>query len=169
MLLGLLIHFTKDPNKATGYPSMNTRNGQTIAYISDVGAESLKPLFIAGCCVTTVFLDLAFLAERWLRHRGLLARNVTKIETVLSCLSLAFAVVGTVGLILLSIFDIRHHKKMHDTSLAMFIAGYVASAICICWEYQRLGIRRFTACPSPIVSDMLQITVNTASSASPSG
>jgi len=60
---------------------------QHIAYISDVGAQGLKPLFIAGCCVTTVFLDLSFAAERWLRHRGRLAKNLGTAEKVLSGLS----------------------------------------------------------------------------------
>jgi hypothetical protein len=114
---------------------------QSIAYISDVGAETLKPLFIAGACVTTVFLDLSFLSERWLRHRGRLARNTTTMEKVLSGLSLVFALIGTAGLILLSIFDTLHHKNLHDIFLLLFIAGYVVSAIFICWEYQRLGIR----------------------------
>ena len=114
---------------------------QSIAYISDVGAETLKPLFIAGACVTTVFLDLSFLSERWLRHRGRLARNTTTMEKVLSGLSLVFALIGTAGLILLSIFDTLHHKNLHDIFLLLFIVGYVVSAIFICWEYQRLGIR----------------------------
>ncbi|EKD14136.1 uncharacterized protein L3040_007864 [Drepanopeziza brunnea f. sp. 'multigermtubi'] len=137
MLLGLLIHWT-----STGrphYPSMNA--SQHIAYISDVGAQSLKPLFIAGSSVTTVFLDASFLSERWLRHRGRLARNQTTMEKVLSWLSMAFALIGTAGLILLSIFDTLRHPTLHDVFLLLFIAGYVISAIFICWEYQRLGIK----------------------------
>jgi len=122
---------------------------QSIAYISDVGAESLKPLFIAGSCVTTIFLDASFLSERWLRHRGRLAKNTTRTEKVLSALSMVFALIGTAGLILLSIFDILRHHKLHDIFLLLFIAGYVFSAICICWEYQRLGIRK---CSSIILS-----------------
>lgn len=114
--------------------------GQTIAYISDVGAQSLKPLFIAGSVVTTVFLDLAFLSERWLRHNGRLAANTSRTEKVLSSLSLVFAAIGTAGLILLSIFDTLHHPRLHDVFLLLFIAGYIISAIFICWEYQRLGI-----------------------------
>jgi len=114
---------------------------QTIAYISDVGAENLKPLFIAGSCVTTIFLDLSFLSERWLRHRGRLARNTSLIEKVLSGLSMGFALIGTAGLILLSIFDTKRHHTLHDIFLLLFIAGYVISAVFICWEYQRLGIR----------------------------
>ncbi|KAF8862805.1 hypothetical protein BDZ45DRAFT_686354 [Acephala macrosclerotiorum] len=136
MLLGLLIHWAV--NGEPHYPWMES--GQNIAYISDVGATNLKPLFIAGSAVTTVFLDLSFLSERWLRHRGRLAKNLTRTEKVLSILSIAFAIIGTCGLILLSIFDTAHYPRVHDVMLLLFIAGYVISAIFICWEYQRLGI-----------------------------
>jgi len=136
-LLGLLI--TWNVQGRPHYPSMEAN--QSIAYISDVGAEKLKSLFIAGSCVTTIFLDLAFLSERWLRHRGRLAANVSTTEKVLSGLSMVFALVGTAGLILLSIFDTLRHKTLHDLFLLLFIVGYVVSAIFICWEYQRLGAK----------------------------
>jgi amino acid transporter len=138
MILGLLIYWNVDTGKEV-YPSMTPP--QTIAYISDVGAYHLKPLFITGCVVTTIFLDLSFGSERWLRHRGRLVPNQTTGEKVLSGLTIAFAIVGTVGLILLSIFDTFRHKTLHDVFLLVFIGGYVLSAICSCWEYQRLGIR----------------------------
>ncbi|MDI1491181.1 MAG: hypothetical protein OHK93_002388 [Ramalina farinacea] len=115
-------------------------SNQRIAYISDIGAQGLKPLFIAGCCVTTIFLDLSFAAERWLRHTGRLAKNLGRVEKVLSALSILFAIAGTAGLILLSIFDTLRHPHLHDGFLLLFIAGYVISAIFICAEYQRLGI-----------------------------
>ncbi|CZT02578.1 related to FK506 suppressor Sfk1 [Rhynchosporium graminicola] len=137
MLLGLLLHWTTTGKPI--YPSMDST--QHIAYISDVGAQSLKPLFIAGSCVTTIFLDLSFLSERWLRHRGRLARNQTTTEKVLSWLSMFFALVGTAGLILLSIFDTLRHPSLHDVFLVLFIGGYVLSSVFICWEYQRLGIQ----------------------------
>jgi len=137
MLLGLLIHWNVDGKPH--YPSMDPTH-QTIAYISDVGAQSLKPLFIAGSVVTTVFLDAAFLSERWLRHNGRLAANTSVFQKVLSGISMVFAAVGTAGLILLSIFDTLRHPTLHDLFLLLFIAGYVISAIFICWEYQRLGI-----------------------------
>lgn len=143
MLLGLLIHWLDKKGNGFGrhyhYPSEEST--QHIAYISDVGAFELKPLFIAGSCVTTVFLDLAFLSERWLRHRGRLARNTSSFEKWLSSLSLVFAIAGTAGLILLSIFDTYHHPRLHDGFLLLFIAGYVISAIFICIEYQRLGTK----------------------------
>lgn len=120
------------------YPSMEPN--QTIAYISDVGASSLKPLFITGCVITTIFLDLSFAAERYLRHSGRLARNTSLTQKILSWTSIAFALVGSVGLIGLAVFDTYRHPRLHDLFLLLFMAGYVLSAIFTCAEYQRLGI-----------------------------
>jgi hypothetical protein len=120
------------------YPSMDPK--QHIAYISDVGAFGLKPLFISGSVVTTVFLDLAFISERWLRHTGRLAQNTSKAQKILSAFSIIFAIAGSAGLILLSIFDTYHHPRLHDGFLLLFIGGYIISAIFTCAEYQRLGI-----------------------------
>ena len=83
MLLAMLIVWELEGHPH--YASMSAN--QHIAYISDIGAQGLKPLFIAGCCVTTVFLDLSFASERWLRHTGRLARNLGVAEKVLSALS----------------------------------------------------------------------------------
>jgi len=120
------------------YPSMEA--GQTIAYISDVGAYGLKPLFITGSVITTVSLDLAFMAERWLRHKGRLVPNTSFAQKVLSVLAIICAVAGSAGLILLSIFDTYHHPRLHDGFLLLFIGGFILSAVFLCAEYQRLGI-----------------------------
>jgi hypothetical protein len=144
MLIAMLV--TWNVEGKPHYASMEDK--QTIAYISDVGAQGLKPLFIAGSVVTTIFLDLSFASERWLRHQGRLAKNQTMTERVLAWLSIAFAFVGTVGLICLSIFDTLRHPTLHDLFLLLFVAGYVISAIFICWEYQRLGISKWHQLPS---------------------
>ncbi|KAK0720814.1 Frag1/DRAM/Sfk1 family-domain-containing protein [Lasiosphaeris hirsuta] len=137
-LLGLLLYWNIDAHQEH-YASMGV--SQRIAYISDIGASRLKPLFVAGCVITTVFFDISFGADRWLRHKGRLVPNTTRGEKVLSGLTIVFAVIGTAGLVLLSIFDTAHYPKLHNIFLLLFIAGYVFSAIFICWEYQRLGIR----------------------------
>lgn len=134
-ILGLLIKWNVDGQPH--YPSED--RGQTIAYISDVGAQGLKPLFIAGSSVTVVAVEIGFFADRWLRHRGRLARNITVLEKWLSGLSMVFALIGAAGLILLTIFDTWRHPRAHDVFLLLFIVGYVVSAIFICWEFQRLG------------------------------
>ncbi|QUC18930.1 uncharacterized protein UV8b_03171 [Ustilaginoidea virens] len=138
MLLGMLLHWIVNTHRRR-YPSMAAN--ASVAYISDIGAGELKPLFIAGSCVTVVTLDLAFFAERWLRHQGRLVPNQSAGEKILVCLSIVFAVAGAAGLILLSVFDVLHHKNLHDGFLLLFIGGYMLSAVFTCWEYQRLGIK----------------------------
>ncbi|KAI1106139.1 Frag1/DRAM/Sfk1 family-domain-containing protein [Jackrogersella minutella] len=135
-LLGLLLHWIIDTHRVK-YASM--QGDQTIAYISDVGASNLKPLFVVGCIITTIFLDLSFGSDRYLRHKGRLVPNTSTTEKVLSGLTIVFAIIGTIGLTFLSGFDTLRHPKLHDIFLLLFIAGYLLSAIFICWEYQRLG------------------------------
>jgi len=111
-----------------------------LSYISDTGAYSLKPLFIAGSTITVVLLDASLIAERWLRHRGKLARNTSWAEKSFSIIAIIAGIAGALGLILLSIFDTYRHPTLHDHFLILFIVGYVVSAIFVCAEYQRLGI-----------------------------
>ncbi|KAL3489158.1 Frag1/DRAM/Sfk1 family-domain-containing protein [Aspergillus germanicus] len=120
------------------YPSMES--GQTIAYISDVGAQGLKPLFITGSVITVVFLDLSFISERWLRHAGQLVPNRGWFDKSCAIGSIFFSIAGAAGLILLSIFDTLNHSRLHGGFLAMFLVAYLVSAILICIEYLRLGI-----------------------------
>ncbi|WYZ38943.1 hypothetical protein EsH8_III_000857 [Colletotrichum jinshuiense] len=136
MLLGMLLYWIIDTHRMI-YPSMSPP--QSIAYISDVGAYYLKPLFVTGCCITTIFLDISFFSDRWLRHKGRLVPNTSIGEKVLYGFSIFFAIVGTVGLICLSIFDTYRHKNLHLLFLLFFMGGYLLSAIFICWGYQRLG------------------------------
>lgn len=138
MMLGLFLHWIIDTDSRK-YPSM--RDGQTIAFISDVGAQELKPMFIAMCAVTTVLLDLSFAAELWLRNRGRLAPNQSLGEKILMGMSILFAIVGTVGLVCLAVFDTWRHNTLHNVFLLLFIGGYWVSAVFICAEYQRLGIK----------------------------
>ena len=137
MLMGMLITWATSYHHVH-YPSMEA--GQSIAYISDIGAFQLKPLFITGSVITVVCLDIGFVSERWLRHTGRLAKNTSTGQKVLSSISIFFAIAGAAGLILLSNFDTYHHPNLHDAFLLIFIGGYVISAIFLCAEYQRLGI-----------------------------
>ncbi|KAH7401834.1 Frag1/DRAM/Sfk1 family-domain-containing protein [Phaeosphaeria sp. MPI-PUGE-AT-0046c] len=126
---------------ATGRPHYSTMNeGQFIPYISDIGADFLKPLFIAMSTVTVVTFSLAFVFERFLRHAGKLTPNTSVWQKVYSLCATVAAIVGAAGLILLTIFDCKNHNRLHNIFLAVFIIGYIVSAIFICWEYQRLGI-----------------------------
>ncbi|KAG9545973.1 putative FK506 suppressor Sfk1, partial [Aureobasidium melanogenum] len=126
---------------ASGSPHLNGMEpGQTIAYISDIGATHLQPLFIAGSAVTVIVFDVCFISERWLRHKGRLAHNTSTTQKVLSILSSIFAIIGAIGLILLTCLKDTKFGTAHDTCLVIFIVGYIISAIFACAEYQRLGI-----------------------------
>ncbi|KAF2749941.1 hypothetical protein M011DRAFT_517798 [Sporormia fimetaria CBS 119925] len=137
MLITMMVHWAL--NGYTYWPDSMQPN-QTIAYISDVGAHELKPLFIAMSAVTVVAFDIAFVLERWLRHTGRLAPNTSVWQKIWSSASSIAAIVGGAGLILLAVFDTARHSRLHRIFLAVFIGGYIVSAIFICWEYQRLGV-----------------------------
>lgn len=101
------------------YASMDAN--QHIAYISDVGAQGLKPLFIAGSTVMVVVFDFSFISERWLRHKGRLAHNTSWVQKGLSICSIVAAIIGAIGLILLTIFDTLRHPHLHDGFLVVFM------------------------------------------------
>lgn len=101
------------------YSSMEP--GQTIAYISDIGAQELKPLFIAGSTVTVVVFDVVFISERWLRHKGRLAHNTSTVQKALSICAVIFSLIGAAGLICLTIFDTVHYPTGHDVCLVIFM------------------------------------------------
>lgn len=137
MLITMLAYWA-----AIGKPRYETMDvGQTIPYISDIGNNYLKPMFIAMSAATVVTFDLAFIFERYLRHTNRLAPNTSNWQKLYSFCATAFAVGGAAGLILLTIYDNRNHNRLHNIFLAVFIGGYIISAIFICWEYQRLGVR----------------------------
>jgi len=137
MLLAMLLTWVVD-----GKPHVRGMSdpGQTVPFISDIGSWRLKPLFIAMGTVSVVSFDLAFIAERWLRHLGKLTPNTSVFQKVCSILSIIAAIIGGAGLILLTIFDNVNHDNLHTAFLAVFILGFIVSAIFICAEYQRLGI-----------------------------
>ncbi|RAL58967.1 hypothetical protein DID88_009258 [Monilinia fructigena] len=133
MLLAMLLTWTV----ADGAPIITPMDKE---YISDIGAHELQPLFIAMGTVTVVTFNIVFISERWLRHNGRLHGNTSIFQKVLSSLAIICSLAGGIGLICLTCLnDVKHHTA-HDICLAIFIGGYILSAIFICWEYQRLGI-----------------------------
>ncbi|KAI9000601.1 Frag1/DRAM/Sfk1 family-domain-containing protein [Trametes punicea] len=120
---------------ASGRPHYVSMDGK-IAYISDVGADILKPLFIVGCCITGASFFLSSAIERWLRHEGRLVANMRRRERVLACFAIIFAFVGMCGLILLSIFDTKRFPSLHRVFLLVFMLGVGLSAIFTVVEYR---------------------------------
>ncbi|EKD19346.1 uncharacterized protein L3040_009214 [Drepanopeziza brunnea f. sp. 'multigermtubi'] len=136
MLLGMLLWWAVGKHKAHLSPM---EPSQHISYISDIGALELQPLFISMGTVTVVSFTSVFVTERWLRHRGTIARNTSSFQKLLSVLATLFAIAGMIGLIILTCRNNVDYSNVHDACLVVFIAGYIISAIFVCWEYQRLG------------------------------
>ncbi|KAF8640216.1 hypothetical protein AX16_010113 [Volvariella volvacea WC 439] len=120
---------------ANGHPRYPSQEG-SIAYISDVGATNLKPLFVTGCSITAASFVLSLFIERWLRHSGRLLPNMRRREVVLSWLSILGSIIGGAGLILLSVFDTRRFESLHRVFLLVFIIGVVLSAVFTIVEYR---------------------------------
>ncbi|KAH7882283.1 Frag1/DRAM/Sfk1 family-domain-containing protein [Phlebopus sp. FC_14] len=118
----------------SGRPKYVSQEG-SIAYISDVGASFLKPLFVVACCITGVGLFLSLILERLLRHRGRLVPEMRKRERVLGILAIIGAFIAMWGLILLSGFDTVHYTILHRLFLLIFMLGVVLSAVFTVLEY----------------------------------
>lgn len=128
-------------SKGEPYYAFMAETSQHIVYISDIGATSWgKPIFIATSAVMVVTFNLVFVIERWQRHKRQLAPNYRRSEKWMSAGAIFWSIIGGAGLILLTIFDTAHYRKVHDSLLGVFIAGYVISAICVCVEYALLGL-----------------------------
>jgi hypothetical protein len=129
---------------ATGKPHF-VREG-SIPYISDIGADILNPLFVAGCSITGVGFFLCLVIERWLRHwkvsRAMSLSRVTgmilsyrlvpamrKRERVFAALATPGSFIGGVGLVCLAAFDTKRYTSLHRTFLLVFILGVGISAI----------------------------------------
>lgn len=123
MLWAMLIYwFVK------GRPIYPWQNG-SIAFISDIGATPIQPLFIAGSSVMGVCFILSVASDRLLRHQSRLPRNMRRTERVLSYCAIAGATIGAIGIILVSCFNTNHFPKWHDGFLLIFILGVALSAI----------------------------------------
>ncbi|KAJ6630968.1 Frag1/DRAM/Sfk1 family-domain-containing protein [Mycena sp. CBHHK59/15] len=109
---------------------------QSIAYISDVGADILKPLFVTGCSITAVTFFLSLAIERYLRHSGRLIPIMRRREKVFSALAVLGSVLGGAGLILLSVFDTKRHPRIHRVFLLLFMIGVALSAFFTVLEYR---------------------------------
>ncbi|KAF8528548.1 Frag1/DRAM/Sfk1 [Gautieria morchelliformis] len=112
----------------------------SIPFISDIAADILKPLFIAVCVITASSFVLSLAIERWLRHVGRMPRDMRRRGKVFAWLAICGALLGGVGLILLSIFDTKRHYKLHRVFwYLIFVLGVALSAIFTVLEFRWLN------------------------------
>jgi len=111
----------------------------TVVYISDVGASSLKPLFVVACCITGPGLVISLTIERLLRHDGRLPPELRRRERVFGRLAIVGAVVAMLGLACLSGFDLGQYPTTHMAFLLVFLIGVSLSAIFTVIEFRWLA------------------------------
>lgn len=129
-LLALLICWLVE-----GHPRYRVSEAKFV-YISDVGAH-IKPLFIAGACVTVAFYVTSLLIDHFLRydteHRRL-PGFIRRAEVVSSALAVTFGVIGSTFLVLLTIFDDFNYTHVHWACTGGFIIFVALSGVCNCIE-----------------------------------
>jgi hypothetical protein len=137
----------------------------SIPVISDVGAHSLKPLFVLGTILTSLtfvatLTSLLFLQAPPKFHHNAssspsqnAAVDVPDVQTrlpthgrtserVLAIMALVGAIIGGVGLILLSGFDTLWYHSRHHIFLGVFMFGVALSAL---FTMIQVNISSFTA------------------------
>ncbi|KAH0603884.1 uncharacterized protein H6S33_007543 [Morchella sextelata] len=104
-----------------------------MAYISDIGSNVMKPFFIVGCSVTAAMFSVSLFSVR--RNYA----SVGKLEKLFDIMSILSGIAGSVGLILLSIFDLARHRTLHIIFLMLFMMGVILSASSTVHEYCHVG------------------------------
>ncbi|KAL2853504.1 Frag1/DRAM/Sfk1 family-domain-containing protein [Aspergillus pseudodeflectus] len=138
MLMAMLGHWL-----SSGRPIYDTMQGtRTVPFISDIGSEAPKPVFVVGSIISMSLLTLSTaLRQRqrqWLQHTSK-GESKSCFAQICSSLPILFAAIGSLGLVLSSIYDSRHHLDFHNALSLVFMASHILSAISICAEYIRLG------------------------------
>ena len=113
---------------AEGRPRYPSQSNPYVAYISNIGAFHLKPLFIVGAILTSLTLvgtiltvHLAFHEQQ--SHR----RRYTRTFSILACI---FAIASCPCQICLPIFDDYRNPQTHHVLLPLVLLGTALTALC---------------------------------------
>lgn len=104
-------------------------------YVSTIGSEGLKPLFVCGSFLMGILTLISTAAERMLGHQGRLLRTKKQWEKTSSWLTIATSFLGFMNLFLVAIFDCRDHYGSHVISLAMFLSFLGVASFTIVSEF----------------------------------
>jgi uncharacterized membrane protein YidH (DUF202 family) len=133
MLIGMLISWS-----VQGRPEYNKTDNFNVVLvmISDIGATThLQTVFIVCAAVQGCFFVLSLAAERYLRHSGRLPPVNRRREKFLSALSIIFAIIGQIGILLVAVFDTVRHSRVHVSMLCVFLVGIGLSICCTTYEF----------------------------------
>ena len=118
---------------AQGRPRYPAQSNPYVAFISDIGAFVLQPLFIAGGTITAITLLGTVLCIHIVFHRDYDTEKRAKPQRylqVFSVLACLFQGVACPCQICLTIFDNKGYPRIHRMLLLGAFAGTALSAIC---------------------------------------
>lgn len=115
-----------------------------LTYISDIGADNLKPAFVLCTLFAQALFWQGLIRQRQARW-DCLENQVTQV--IFNSFMLTFAFIGGAGCICLTVFDLFDFQKVHHFSLYCFIGGYLFHALFTTIElYQHTKLRWFSCC-----------------------
>ena len=118
---------------AQGRPRYPAQSNPYVAFISDIGAFVLQPLFIAGGTITAITLFGTILCIHLVFHREYGFENRVKpqrYEKVFSVLACLFQGISCPCQICLTVFDNKSYPRIHRMLLLGAFAGTALSAVC---------------------------------------
>lgn len=105
-----------------------------------VGANILKPFFIAGCAATALSFSASLLCVRTSKKlsqrqcrsprliRYPIGHNqalIGRVEQLYDRISVVSGITGSVGLVALAVFDTARHHDLHFFCLLVFMGGII--------------------------------------------
>lgn len=108
---------------AQGRPIYAFMNGeyQNPVYISDIGATNLNPLFISCTGFQLIFFVGTLLMEYILRKQHKLQPYVSSKQPTFAIISIILAIIGELGILMVSIFKTTTYHGVHLTMVGVFI------------------------------------------------
>lgn len=128
---------------ASGRPRLPTQIDRRIAWVSDIGAQELKPFFVLFCCLTAIFFVVTTFNVHSLRYSGSsLGSNDRLWRRFFSLLSVGLSIIAGLCLAGLSIYDCYSAGGIHAFFLNSALASIGACAACVAfvWVRQTSGI-----------------------------
>ena len=118
---------------AQGRPRYPAQSNPYVAFISDIGAFVLQPLFIAGGTITAIALLSTIVRVHLVFHREYGFKNRAKpqrYKKVFSVLACLFQGISCPCQICLTVFDNKGFPRIHRILLLGAFAGTALSAVC---------------------------------------
>lgn len=84
---------------------MHADLGQTVPYLSDIGANEMKPLFIAGFTMSAIFFSLGLTIDRWAVALSLPRSAITRWQRVRSISMVVTVWLGSAFLVMMTALD----------------------------------------------------------------